>query len=55
MTSNGNMSFVAYLYKKLVWTTGTLNGGNQSGLGGKPAKVGHEPFHNVVVHIPGKW
>ncbi|XP_074615471.1 protein mesh-like [Acropora palmata] len=40
MTSNGNMSFVAYLYKKLVWTTGTLNGGNQSGLGGKPAKVG---------------
>lgn len=43
MTSNGNMSFVAYLYKKLVWTTGTLNGGNQSGLGGKPARVGHEP------------
>ena len=33
------MTFVGYLYDKLSWTTGSLNGGDQRGLGGDPAKV----------------
>jgi len=40
------MSFVGYLYDKLSWTTGTLNGGNQRGLGGNPAKV-------IFLQVPG--
>ena len=33
------MSFVGYLYDKLSWTTGTLNQGDERGLGGRPATV----------------
>ncbi|XP_068710936.1 protein mesh-like [Montipora foliosa] len=40
IASDGYMTFVGYLYDKLSWTTGSLNGGNQGGLGGNQAKVG---------------
>lgn len=41
------MTFVSYIYDNLSWTTGTLQGGNNRGLGGKAAKVFTKYFHLV--------
>ncbi|KAL9985293.1 hypothetical protein ACROYT_G007678 [Oculina patagonica] len=40
ITSDGVMSFVGYIYDKLSWTTGRMDGADVNGLGGKTAQVG---------------
>ncbi len=41
------MSFVGYIYHKLSWTTGRMDGADVNGLGGKPAQV--FPKHSYIT------
>ena len=54
IASDGYMTFVGYLYDKLSWTTGSLNGGNQSGLGGHKAKVEKLVFPKLQLWVANK-
>uniref|UniRef100_A0A914QBN4 Uncharacterized protein n=1 Tax=Panagrolaimus davidi TaxID=227884 RepID=A0A914QBN4_9BILA len=42
LTTNGDNSFVIFLYNKIQWTTGSASNGDANGLGGTPAQVGFD-------------
>lgn len=44
LTTDGQRTFVIFLYSKLDWTTGRLNAGNTEGLDGHPSQVWLQPF-----------
>ncbi|KAJ7394081.1 hypothetical protein OS493_003756 [Desmophyllum pertusum] len=47
IASDGFMSFAGYIYDKLTWTSDTLNGAGENGLGGKPPQVISQ-LHSII-------